>query len=607
MRRVFMSLNLFLPHLPQGGSGPEAARPGPLRWIFAKLGPTWLASPIRRVVQCLSLALFLLLLLYVCWPHEVRPLEGQTGWPSHYADSFGRRELVAAESLLALDPLVSISTALAARTWIWSLTWAALLLLICLLIPRGFCGYVCPLGTIIDLFDWLIGRRVKRLRPRRDGWWVHLRYYVLGAVLAASVCGVLLSGFVAAIAVVTRGVAYTLAPLGLGLVRGWHVVPPLHAGHVVSILLFVLVLCLGLLQPRFWCRHVCPSGAVFSLANQARLTDRKISSACIACGKCRKACPFDAIRSDFTTRPANCTFCQTCGGVCPVRAISFVPRWGHGGRKPAEGAPTGEIAISRRDFLLGTAVGVASSLGIRRFSGARLCPHPVRPPGSVPEESFLRMCVRCGECINACPSKVLQPMAFDQGVEGLWTPRIAADWSGCEPSCNVCGNVCPTGAIRALPIEEKRVARLGRAVVNKSTCLPHAQKQECRLCHEQCAEAGYKAIEFELVGVELEYLDDEYGGYGVPVDGTGYHAPVVIPERCVGCGLCQSRCLSINVLAKGLLREPAIKVEAGPGKEDRLHTGSYLSLRQEEQRRREQERQKRLERKGVSEAYSVPE
>ena len=92
-------------------------------------------------------------------------------WPAHYARGLEAKEKVPAELLLVIDPLVSISTAIAARTWVWSLVFAGAILLVCLAVPRGFCGYVCPLGTLIDLFDWVLGRRVSRSRGSVTGWW----------------------------------------------------------------------------------------------------------------------------------------------------------------------------------------------------------------------------------------------------------------------------------------------------------------------------------------------------------------------------------------------------------------------------------------------------
>ena len=181
----------------------------------------------------------------------------------------------------------------------------------------GFCGYLCPLGSLIDLFDWAVGRKVKRFRISGEGWWVHIKYYLLAATLIAALFEALLSGFVAAIPVITRGMLFLFEPLQSGMMRGWHLVPAFNSGHVFSLLLFFLVLCLGLFKPRFWCKYVCPSGAVFSLGNLFRVSERKVESSCIQCNKCVAICPFDAIKPDFTTRVTDCTLCQTCGGVCP--------------------------------------------------------------------------------------------------------------------------------------------------------------------------------------------------------------------------------------------------------------------------------------------------
>lgn len=510
-------------------------------------------------------------------------------WPAHYTDSLARKEVIHAESILLIDPLVAISTAIAARTWVWSLVFAGGILLAAVFVPRGFCGYICPLGSLIDLFDWSIGKRVTRFRVADDGWWVHIKYYLLTGVLLCSLAGVLVSGYVAAIPVITRGFVFLFDPLQTASARGWHNVPPLTAGHFVSIALFFAVLGLGFLRPRFWCKYVCPSGAVFSVGNLFRATERKVESSCIHCNKCVEICPFDAIKPDFTTRGTDCTLCQTCGGVCPTHAIKFVERWNRVELKVENDPPTHETKLGRRGFVSLVAGSTAAAIGAvgmttaTKVFGARLGqesqPLPVRPPGSVPEQEFLEMCIRCGECFKACPNNVLQPLSFQQGLEGLWTPAVHADWAGCESSCNACTQVCPTGAIRAIPLEEKKVARIGLAIVNQATCLPYAGREACQLCVDECISAGYHAIEFVRVGTEVDEL-------GLPVEGSGFVAPVVRDDRCVGCGLCQTRCYGINVAEKGLLNRSAIIVEAGEGKEDRLMSGSYLALREAEQRKR---------------------
>ena len=511
-------------------------------------------------------------------------------WPSHYADALLHKERLAAESFLILDPLVSLSTALAARAWVWSLTAAGAILVAAWLVPRGFCGYLCPLGTVIDLFDWSLSRRIRRFRVTRPGWWVRLKYYLLIAVLIASLCGVLLSGFVAAIPVLTRAAAFLLTPVQTGFARDWHQIPAWHVGHFISLALFVLVLVLGFLQPRFWCKYVCPTGAVFSLGNWFRLTERKVLTSCVECGKCVEACPFDAISPDFTTRTPDCTFCQTCGGMCLAQSIQFVTRWDQAEWKGDEVSPAAEPTLPRRRFLARSAGIVGGAAGGAGFAlTARLLASDrdpagrgplVRPPGSVPEPEFLRLCIRCGECYQACPNNVLQPLGLERGLDNLWTPQVVADWSGCEPSCSNCGQVCPTGAIRALPLEEKRVARIGLAVVDQQTCLPYAGREACQLCVDECRLAGYDAFEFIRVGTELDSA-------GEPLEGSGFLAPTVRADRCVGCGLCQTRCYRINVKSKQLLTSSAVIVEAGAGNEDRLRDGSYCELRKAEQREQE--------------------
>jgi polyferredoxin len=308
-----------------------------LKLLMAELG--WLrgvrrALPAQRFAQGICLLVFLALFFYVCWPYGSR----------QYAQAFQDREVIDAEIFLLLDPLVSISTAIAARMFVWCLVPAVGIIVLCVVFPRAFCGYICPLGTLFDGFDWLIGRRAGLFVRKREGWWTHVRYYLLAAVLVAAAFGVLLSGFVAAIPVLTRAMLFILAPAQIGLWKGWYLVPPMNLGHVLSILLFVLMFCLGLLGRRFWCRYVCPTGALFSIINVFRLTERRVTGACVNCGKCLTACSFAAINDGFSTRFLNCTGCRSCQRDCPAGAIKFMARWVRtGGSLNARNVPPGAV------------------------------------------------------------------------------------------------------------------------------------------------------------------------------------------------------------------------------------------------------------------------
>lgn len=530
-----MRLNWFARH---------SRRPSLLRRWLRLLGQSWSASPLRRIVQTAFFAVFLALFFYAAWPHGTGPA-GQIR---------AAREWIDIETFLALDPLVSISAAIAARELVWSLAFAAVLLAISLVLPRFFCGYACPMGTLIDLFDWAVSNRVHRFRLARPSWWRHLRYYILAAVLVAAACGVTLSGYVAAIPTVTRGFQFVASPLQIGLVLGWDRLSPLGAAQAASILLLAVVLLLGLLRPRFWCRYVCPSGAVFSILNLLRLTERKVQSHCIQCGKCAKACSFDAINDDFQTIGANCAFCQTCAGICPVGAIDFgfrTPGWSSppASRPLALRVLSPAADMSRRGFVAAAAFaalgGGLAAAGLRTTRTGPLSP-VLRPPGSVAEDLFTRLCVRCGQCLRVCPTGILQPSGLANGLDGLWTPFANADLAACDPACNNCGHVCPTGAIAALSMETKKQTRMGLAEVDQEICLACRQRADCQtlngtslICFDACEAAGYSAIILQ--------------GEPDPI-------PSVNPDPCVGCGACQAACFHANVIRRKLLGRSAIPV-----------------------------------------------
>jgi len=124
-----MALNIFL-----GYRAPRDAQSSLARRALRRLGPSWEAAPARRLVQAAAFALFLVLFFHVAWPY------GEKNYAA-YRDS---KELVAAETFLALDPLVSLSASVAARTLVWSLAWAGVLLAACLVFPRGASVAVAP-------------------------------------------------------------------------------------------------------------------------------------------------------------------------------------------------------------------------------------------------------------------------------------------------------------------------------------------------------------------------------------------------------------------------------------------------------------------------------
>ena len=560
--------NVFFPFLKK--SNRKGWRGIAWRWL-ERIGPVTRSAPARRIIQIVCLLVFLDAFFRVCWPYS-----------KHFSSTiFSDKETLPVESFLLIDPLVGLSTALAGKVLNWAtLWWMVGIVVFCVIIPRAFCGYFCPLGTLIDAFDWLIGRYFKRWHvadnPTELGkprGWVHFKYYLLAGVLITSACGVLTSGFVSAIPVLTRGLLFSGGRLQLGMVKGESQLGPVDTMFYVSLGMFAAVFLLSLKGRRFWCRYVCPSGALLSFLNFFRVGERKVESSCINCNKCVEICPFDAIKEDFTTRSNECTYCQSCGGVCPTDAIKFVSRWNTVELKIFDDPPVQPRPVSRRGFVAAGVAGaaVAAVTGAVKATGLAGKPadstvRPIRPPGSVPEPEFLDLCIRCGECFKVCPGPVLHPAGLEFGFESLWTPVAHPEHAGCHQDCNFCTQVCPTGAIQPLDLLVKRKAHMGLAVVNTKTCLPFSEddREDCDLCFRECEQAGYHAIEMQPLQLSVDRDELEAQGFSdFEIDEMNtILAPVVAADKCVGCGICTYRCHTKFVVQKGRLDESAITIDA---------------------------------------------
>jgi ferredoxin len=288
--------------------------------------------------------------------------------------------------------------------------------------------------------------------------------------------------------------------------------------------LFLVILGLNLRERRFWCRYLCPLGALLGLLSRYSLLRRSVSEGCNECGSCASVCQGGAdpdLRGAW--RDAECYYCFNCDDVCPQNAVSF----GFSGGKERVG-----LNLGRRKVITAAAVGVASVplLRVTPASGVRAHPGLIRPPGSLEEREFLRRCVKCGECMKVCITNGLQPTLFEAGLEGLWSPMLVPVVGYCEYRCTLCGQVCPTGAIERLPLEEKVKVKIGLAMIDKGRCLPWAHATPCIVCEEVCP-TPKKAVWLEKARVR----DRE--GREVAVQ-----QPRVDLELCIGCGICETKC-----------------------------------------------------------------
>jgi MauM/NapG family ferredoxin protein len=183
----------------------------------------------------------------------------------------------------------------------------------------------------------------------------------------------------------------------------------------------------------------------------------------------------------------------------------------------------------------------------------------IRPPGSLPEKAFLKLCQRCGLCMKVCPTNAINPSLTEAGMAGFWTPNLIMTSGYCEYSCTLCGSVCPTGAIKEITSREKiqRPIRIGSVFVDRGRCLPWSGNGPCIVCEEVCPTSP-KAIYLR------ETMMPNRKGKAIKVQ-----LPLVDLRGCVGCGICENKCPiagrpAISVIAAGESRSQKNQILIGP-------------------------------------------
>jgi MauM/NapG family ferredoxin protein len=233
-------------------------------------------------------------------------------------------------------------------------------------------------------------------------------------------------------------------------------------------------------------------------------------------------------------------FCFNCFNACPENAVAFKLKW----PPKVNNAPD----IGRR-AVLGSLVG-GVSLGLLGKLDGRIHktsdPRLIRPPGSLPEKDFLKLCQRCGLCMKVCPTNVINPSLTEAGLAGFWTPNLIMIQGYCEYTCTLCGSVCPTDAIQHLLVKEKieKPIRIGSAYIDRGRCLPWSGNGPCIVCEEHCPTSP-KAIRLK----EEPYPSADG-------DAIRLKLPYVNLKSCVGCGICEYKCPvkgkpAIRVIAAG--------------------------------------------------------
>jgi len=496
----------------------------------------------RRIMQGLFLLLFLFLFI-------------QT-------ESKGNDELgYPVRLFLDFDPLIFITTLLSAHAAAKAFLLSIITIILTILFGRVFCGWVCPLGTLNNL----VGSIRKQAASHQGRDWYRVKYYILIGMIASAVFTLQPVGIMDPLSLLIRSFSISIYPLFNYGVRSVfdtiYRVNPLGAASAMEPVftflkktvlsfeqsfyeqnvfigaLFFVVLGLNFIEKRFWCKYLCPLGAFLGLLSRFSLLRRSVNEDCTECGACNQACQGNAApHQKEKWKDTECLYCWNCDDVCPQNAVSF----GFSNKKA-----TAAMDLGRRRIIASVFSGIVVVPFLRITPLAKTnaqTPGLIRPPGSLEEKEFLKHCVKCGECMKVCTTNGLQPTLMEAGLEGIWSPMLVPRIGYCEYRCTLCGQVCPTGAIRKLTLEEKAKVKLGLAMIDKSRCLPWAHARPCIMCEEVCP-TPKKAVWFEKVQVR-----DRQGRV------LTLQQPHVDLELCIGCGICETKC--------PVLGKPAISVSS---------------------------------------------
>lgn len=418
-----------------------------------------------------------------------------------------------------------------------------LLVALTLIFGRAYCSVICPLGVMQDVISWFAGRRKKNrfsYSPAKN-W---LRYAVLAIFVATLVAGfgavALLVAPYSAFGRIAQNLFAPIWKLGNNFLAyiaervdsyafySTEVVVGSWATFAVAAVTLIILGILAWRNGRTYCNTICPVGTVLGALSRFSLLKPIIDTdKCINCGLCARKCKAACIDAkNHEIDYSRCVVCMDCLESCSKNAIKYTIRKSSSKPAPAD--------TSRRNFLVGAGLLAASAAKAQemKLDGGYATiidkekpfkNRALTPPGSLSARNMTAHCTGCQLCVAVCPTQVLRPSA---DLTTFMQPEMSYEKGYCRPECNKCSQVCPTGAINPITVEEKSSIQVGHAEWNRKNCIVLTDDVDCGNCERHCPTGAITMILSDYRDLKSRKI------------------PSINKHLCIGCGACENLCPS---------------------------------------------------------------
>jgi ferredoxin len=408
---------------------------------------------------------------------------------------------------------------------------------------RVYCSSICPLGTLQDIVSYFSRKISKKKNHFLLKPYSIIRYSILALIIVFVLCGsIFLLNLLDPFSIFGKVVSNVIRPISLHIynfaakiseVTNSYLLYPIEIKNIdwisvaFGLTLLLIVVVFSYKKGRLFCNTICPVGTILGLFSKFSIFQIAIDeSNCKSCNLCEKECKAGCIdKKNKVIDFSRCVSCYNCFNACHSEGIVY---------KNTLKKNNANLQIAsddrRRVFIKSLLVYFVSLSGLS-FAQIQIIPKkestvpvykkfPVSPPGSQSIAQFTSSCTACHLCISACPTQVLQPSFLEYGFLGMMQPRMDYQTSFCNYECITCSEVCPTGAIKNILPEAKKLSQLGKAVFVKDNCIVYTEETACGACSEHCPT---KAVDMLEPHKNLK-------------------APKLNDKICIGCGACEYAC-----------------------------------------------------------------